>query len=356
MAEKTESPLVTRDKNFQIQNIPVSIADTYWNEKFVIPDLQRAEKSWGHDKRRLLIDSIFVGYDLPKFYMNVSDSEPNKYRIIDGLQRLSIIRGFLRNEFCLAKNGKIPTDMYGKYFKQLTEVQQEKIKNFILLFVIYRDLTDDDEETLFLRQNNGQSLTSAEKRNAIRGDFNNAAKELTKHPFLQNKLSVTTHKNVGNALCAQVMLFIINKGSHLVDQRTLWNIYHANKVWAEKKEVMDELTLYLDKLNDIFREKTKYIKKYNFLTFILFLYNRQQEVGILKMSSLDLFTFFDGFESARSVNSKDPSNTGRYGKILALYSNDCFNGPDSEASLTRRDNILKDQFYKDFPKMAKKLK
>ena len=79
------------------------------------PQYQRTPV-WNEGKRQLLIDSILRGYDLPKFYLRVSNP-PYDHEVIDGQQRLRAIWDFCADQYVLSDVSKdIPNlgDLSGK--------------------------------------------------------------------------------------------------------------------------------------------------------------------------------------------------------------------------------------------------
>src|SRR6478609_2455587 len=72
------------------------------------PIYQRYGNIWSPEKKRLLIDTIINGFDIPKFYFNYFVEQnnilnPTKaiYAVIDGKQRLQIILDFLNDKLAL---------------------------------------------------------------------------------------------------------------------------------------------------------------------------------------------------------------------------------------------------------------
>ena len=77
------------------------------------PYYQRYSELWTDEKKRLLIDTIINGYDIPKFYFhyilsvnNQLNSTNKEYAIIDGKQRLNALVSFLEGEFELDESVK----------------------------------------------------------------------------------------------------------------------------------------------------------------------------------------------------------------------------------------------------------
>lgn len=57
------------------------------------PQYQRTPV-WSDEKKQLLIDSILRNYDLPKFYLRVSNNPSYDHEVVDGQQRLRAIWEF----------------------------------------------------------------------------------------------------------------------------------------------------------------------------------------------------------------------------------------------------------------------
>ena len=76
----------------------------------VAPDYQRPGGVWSPSKKKLFIDSLLNGYDIPKVYLHTLIGEHEKdgyeYSIIDGRQRMETIWEFLDNRFPLATDFK----------------------------------------------------------------------------------------------------------------------------------------------------------------------------------------------------------------------------------------------------------
>ena len=136
------------------------------------PDYQRTPV-WTKNKKQKLIDSILRGYDLPKFYLRSSNSK-YEYEVVDGQQRLRAIQEFLNDDYPLPKYSDNITDfedLSGKKWSDLTSPQQDRIGNFPLSVVIIKEAPDFEIRDLFLRLQEGVSLTPAEKRNAMHGNM-----------------------------------------------------------------------------------------------------------------------------------------------------------------------------------------
>lgn len=80
------------------------------------PDFQRHFVWKEAERKSRLIESIMLRIPLPVFYL--AQDEVGKFQIIDGLQRLTVIRDFLKNNFKL-RNLEYLKECEGKYFNKL---------------------------------------------------------------------------------------------------------------------------------------------------------------------------------------------------------------------------------------------
>ena len=67
-------------------------------DRIEMPDFQR-EEVWPDKKKRLLIDSILHGWNLPKFYFRKLDN--GTFDCVDGQQRLIAISEFFGDKLIL---------------------------------------------------------------------------------------------------------------------------------------------------------------------------------------------------------------------------------------------------------------
>src|SRR6476660_3272772 len=115
----------------QIHNITVIVSSLDRDKYDLNPSYQRQSGVWSLKKRRLLIDSIFNQYDIPKIYLHEFE-EPKKmegvnkyYSVIDGKQRLETIWEFIDNGFSLSKDFEFINDseinLKGLLYKDIAE-------------------------------------------------------------------------------------------------------------------------------------------------------------------------------------------------------------------------------------------
>ena len=101
-----------------------------WDQDKLIldPDFQR-NFVWKPEQQSQFIESVILNFPLPAFYINKNIK--GKYIIVDGRQRLTTLKRFLKDEFKL-KGLKVLTKLNGKSFSEIIElddIYQTKIED-----------------------------------------------------------------------------------------------------------------------------------------------------------------------------------------------------------------------------------
>lgn len=134
-----------------------------WNGKLTIqPEYQRCFVYADQNKEIPVIESLLKGYPLGLFYF--VETEPGKYEILDGQQRITSLGRFLTGQFSLRDN-------YGGYqFENLDDFQpglKEKIASSLLDIYICKGEEKEIKEWFQIINTAGIQLTEQEKNNAI---------------------------------------------------------------------------------------------------------------------------------------------------------------------------------------------
>ena len=188
-----------------------NILEIYINRESIhlFPVYQRISGVWDIRKRRLLIDSIVNGVDLPKIYFHeldppILDGRGNtlRYAVIDGKQRLESIFEFLEGDLRLpdtfrlfedprVKAQNLDYDGLGREYPRL----RSRFDNTNLPIVVVR--TDDTEliEELFSRLNEAVVLTAPEYRNTLGGPLPRMFREMSAHQFFVDSLPFETGRH-----------------------------------------------------------------------------------------------------------------------------------------------------------------
>jgi hypothetical protein len=186
------------------------------------PYYQRYSDIWSLEKKRLLIDTVINGYDIPKFYLHyiidLNDGINNsgkKFAVIDGKQRIKTLFDFLDGKFALDETVKYLDDetikLNGKKYSDLDDDEYYTIKRNIDKYIldVIHIVTDENEriEEMFLRLNEGMPVNNAEKRNAIGGYLMNRINNLVKvNNFLINKVRFSNKRMQHQDLVTKLVL------------------------------------------------------------------------------------------------------------------------------------------------------
>ncbi|MBN8876852.1 MAG: DUF262 domain-containing protein [Sphingobacteriales bacterium] len=158
--------IFVENKPFSLRQI-VDLIDTKDIE--LTPDFQR-NFIWDKTRQCRLIESILLGLPLPSIYL--SQYEDGRLTVVDGLQRLSTIRAFMKDELMLI-NLEYLEDCNGKKFSELSQVISPlRIRKFaqtqIMCFVIDYRSPSKLKFDLFRRLNTGgKPLNNQEIRNCL---------------------------------------------------------------------------------------------------------------------------------------------------------------------------------------------
>ena len=224
------------------------------------PAYQRISGVWDLRKRRLLIDSIVNGVDLPKIYFHELNPSVGAqgYAVVDGKQRLESMFDFLDgnlllpDEFTLFEDPSI--NACGLDYDGLARRHPRLRARFDqtkLPIIIVR--TDDINliEQLFSRLNEAVPLTAPEYRNTLGGPLPRLFRQVSAHPFFLESLPFETGRHRHLDLAAKFVYLIHGGGFQSTKKNTLdrfvRNFRHPPSL-AENPATPYELTYELAEL------------------------------------------------------------------------------------------------------------
>ncbi|MDQ7062056.1 MAG: DUF262 domain-containing protein [Sulfurimonas sp.] len=152
------------------------------------PDFQRNEV-WKQKQKSRLIESILIKIPIPSFYIDARDE--SNWIVIDGLQRLSSIIRYIKDEYPL-KDLEFLQELHGKRFSELDRTFQRRIEDFKLTLYLVRPNTPEEIAlNIFTRINTlGEPLSPQEIRHAI---YNGNATKLLKEIAESDEFLNTIH-------------------------------------------------------------------------------------------------------------------------------------------------------------------
>ena len=174
-----------------------------------IPNYQREPNLWSNHQKSRLIESILLKLPLPVFYFDVSD--PEKWMVIDGLQRISTIKSFFVSKTLKLKGLEFLDELNGKTSDDLPNNLQRTIED--TMFVAYQIEGQTPKEvrySIFNRINTGGlSLKPQEIRQALnqKGGGVNFLKNMVKQDSFKEVVGISNKRMAGQELVLRFMAF-----------------------------------------------------------------------------------------------------------------------------------------------------
>ena len=223
---------------------------------------QRKEDQWKNKAKAELIDSLLRHYPIDPIRTELK-SDNIRY-IFDGVQRASILNGYLKDEFPLLKNmepviidGK-EYDLSRKKFSQLPEEVQADLNAQEIIVYTFENCTEKDIREMFKRQNNGVALTNTQKRTAIECDeVSSIVFGLADHPFFEKILKKSQlKKDIQRDFVREILMLSETTNEHEflsfkpkdIDNFVIWYKDNINE------EKISLIKIALDKLDEYFEE------------------------------------------------------------------------------------------------------
>jgi hypothetical protein len=136
-----------------------SIVQQFDSGDLEIPDHQR-EYCWTDPMPERFVETIMRGYPCPAIITCQCRTDP-KPSLEDGRQRINTASNFKNNKFTYA----------GKFFKDLSEREQDWFDNYQMMTIKYTNATPDDKIQIFDWFQNGKPLSTGERYHAHSSTF-----------------------------------------------------------------------------------------------------------------------------------------------------------------------------------------
>lgn len=313
------------------------------------PQYQRTPV-WKLDRKRLLIDSIFKGYDLPKFYLNrVSGNAFYDFEVCDGQQRLRTIWEFYEDKFSLGKSISFDgTSLEGKKYSELNNDAKLFFNSFKLTITQIVEANHNEIRDLFARLQKGVGLNQAELRRALSTHIGSYVETIVDNHNFFKECGFPDLRNKHQDYIDHVIAFMVNdfkkdfKGQSLKDLYMNVSPTQATQLIKDVANVLDDM----EKINSfsigIFRNKWAFVD-----TYIIIFQNRQQGKKILHK---EFTNAFNQFEKLRKANLKSPKiliekdSTTDEEKILYEYIISFTKDGSLKANMKRRNEAFSFQF------------
>ena len=281
------------------------------------PEYQRQGDVWNADKRRLLIDTMINGFDVPKLYLHkfpspqIEGDASFEYAMVDGKQRTEAIFDFIENRFALDSEFKYLPDaavaLGGLTYKELASRYPDIKQDFdsFTLDVVTID-TDDIEliEDLFSRLNEAMPLNAAEKRNARPGPLPRLVREIARHRFFTEKLPFTNNRYRHFDIIAK-MLLMASRGTVADTKKAYIDDFfaaHADSNVSDVEPYKDAVVSVLDSMADIFTDADPLLRSVGMISLYFLMFGAAIERDITdRMVRAE----FAAFEERRVDNRRE---------------------------------------------------
>lgn len=292
------------------------------------PQYQRTSV-WSISKKKLLIDSMLRGYDLPKFYLRATPNDPlYEYEITDGQQRMRAIW-----EFMSANGQKYNLDR--AIIKNINTLNleynslgalKEDFDNYELNIAIIEETSPEEIRSLFARLQMGAQLNQVELRHAMASNIGAAIFSVVEsHDFFKNcKIAPTRFKH--QDYLDHAITIAYNNGKSDVKAKNIEKLYKdladvTGNIFQEYIKKANAILDWMNKINYI--SKGIFKNKWTFVDTFWMLYKYYDVIE--RIDEKKIIEQFKIFEQRRLANHKNPdalisnSTSPSYDKDLYDY-------------------------------------
>jgi len=261
------------------------------NKKSIIVnhDYQRSPNIWPVAARSYLIDTILLGYPIPKialFQMTDIDTRKTVKEIVDGQQRSMAIQAFFSNRFRITGQ----SEFSGKKFDDLALDRKKEFIEYQISVDLFVGATEANIRQMFRRMNSYTvPLNPEEKRHATnQGAFKWFIVEITEdHEASLEMLGVFSKGSLARMQDAKLfteLAFAFEHGIETYAFEKLDKFYTKyDGSFPRKRELQQSFTKAIDTLMDLKTiHQSPIVKPFNAYSLILALVHVDKPVAALK--------------------------------------------------------------------------
>ena len=315
------------------------------------PDFQRPAV-WSLAQKQLLVDSILREYDVPKMYWRKLSSNPDKFDVVDGQQRLRTIWSFVDGDFSLPKNAEPidGMDTAGCSYDALPDDLRIRFDTYTLDVVVLEDTDEDEVREMFLRLQNGTSLKAQEKRNAMPGKMREFVKTLTLHPFF-TRVGFANSRYTHDHVAAQMVCLEVAGGPTNVKDGDLNRLYKSNVDFDLTGKTAKAVQRTLGLLAEVFPDLTPELERFNAVALYCVFAELQRGYAIANIKG-ELRAWFLDFETRRRAQELLDAETGE--PEWVAYKEKISHSTDAQESIRFRLDFLMRDLLVQFPQLPLK--
>jgi len=289
---------------------------------FLSPVEYQRENAWNYEQKKLLVDTVFRGMDIPKIYLwkvdfptlvsgypdgatkdlykkilekkrlENDDPEPYVYEVVDGQQR---IRTFLEFMGAKAPNATVYRGAWQEPFETLTDTPMAKGKSYLKLnaeqqikfdesplsVMILEKASIDEIRDMFLRLQNGTPLNAQQKRDALGSKVDIIVRQFVRLPFFTQSLPFGNESSGHHQIAAQMLLLESNDKIVSCTSQRLDRFYKNHKALVLDEVLTKRARKIVDYLGKVFPLKNPHLNR-SYVVSLYWVFSR-----ILKNYPLD---------------------------------------------------------------------
>lgn len=256
-------------------------------------DYQRSPKVWPQPARSFLVETVLLGYPIPKlFFQQITDikAKTTIMEIVDGQQRTATLLAYLSDEFALSPSGA-PDEAAGRKFSELPDDLKARFVSYGLATDLLISSSREEIREVFRRINSYTApLNAEEKRHArFQGEFKWFVHRLSQqYGEVLGELGVLTEKQLNRMQDAKLLTEIIHAIEHGITttrETALSRMYEDfENGYPNEAEVEERLQEALDVVLRIEELRgSSLMKPYHFYSLILAITHSQMAVDRLRV-------------------------------------------------------------------------
>jgi len=282
------------------KSVPIGLVHAE-REKYVIPDWQRDEV-WDTARRQGLIDSIFRGLKLPKFYLALD--ELGKFEVVDGQQRLASIRAFLDGKFSLSATTMRELGIEKGRFQDLRPNLAQIVTNFVLEVDEITEATAHEKRDFFLRLQQGVPLASSEKLNAVHSGFRDYARALAERRFFQTLVDFKDTRNAFFDVTSKALAIAVNGLATNFRFKDMLALFEQQSGFSPSSAVAQNLNETFVFCEEAFKERTEALRDRSFVQSVITLASHLVAGGFSDGQQVSFARFVVNFHNERVKHKK----------------------------------------------------
>lgn len=183
---KGEVRIITEQARYPLPSIIIMLSGTDYK---LNPEFQRRHR-WNITQKSKLIESFIMNVPIPPIFLY--EDSYSHYEVMDGLQRLTAIKEFYKDEFILEGLEEWP-ELNGKKYSTLPiQIKKGIDRRYLSSIILLQETAKNDLDAMQLKQlvferinSGGVKLEPQESRNAVfNGPLNELCIKLARNKFL----------------------------------------------------------------------------------------------------------------------------------------------------------------------------